>query len=188
MKHQENVKILAIALGLLSVVSCNKGTTGSDGPSPAPEKVAITGEYYEVRAGSVILYGWCNQKEEEGLSAVYGFEYSDTDLTTAARTVEATSGSKDPSNKYSCDLTYLKRDTKYYYRAYTKFNGITSYGDVKTFTLTLKPSCPAGAVDLGLSVCWATRNIGATNPEDYGGYYQWAGTQDVTSTGIYLDW
>ena len=29
------------------------------------------------------------------------------------------------------------------------------------------------AVDLGLSVKWANMNVGATSPEDYGGYYAW---------------
>lgn len=43
-------------------------------------------------------------------------------------------------------------------------------------------------VDLGLSVKWATCNVGASKPEDYGGYYQWAGTKDVISTSINLDW
>lgn len=42
-------------------------------------------------------------------------------------------------------------------------------------------------VDLGLSVVWATCNVGATKPEDYGGYYQWAGIKDVTDKSIYLD-
>lgn len=31
-------------------------------------------------------------------------------------------------------------------------------------------------VDLGLSVKWATCNIGARSPEEYGWYFQWAGT------------
>ncbi|MGM9792353.1 MAG: hypothetical protein ACI3Y4_08155 [Candidatus Cryptobacteroides sp.] len=44
------------------------------------------------------------------------------------------------------------------------------------------------AVDLGLSVKWADCNLGATKPEEYGGYYQWAGTVDVSDTSIYLDW
>lgn len=45
-------------------------------------------------------------------------------------------------------------------------------------------------VDLGLpsGIKWASFNLGATKPEEYGGYYQWAGTQDVTDTSIYLDW
>ncbi|MCQ2154086.1 MAG: DUF1566 domain-containing protein [Bacteroidales bacterium] len=52
-----------------------------------------------------------------------------------------------------------------------------------------KPAtCPDGAVDLGLSVYWATCNLDASKPEEYGGCYQWAGTEDVTSTSIYLDW
>ena len=43
-------------------------------------------------------------------------------------------------------------------------------------------------VDLGLSVKWATCNLGASKPTENGGYYQWAGTKDVSDTGIYLDW
>ena len=33
-----------------------------------------------------------------------------------------------------------------------------------------------GYVDLGLSVMWATCNVGASKPEDYGGYYAWGET------------
>ena len=29
------------------------------------------------------------------------------------------------------------------------------------------------AVDLGLSVLWATCNVGASSPEDYGDYFAW---------------
>lgn len=32
-------------------------------------------------------------------------------------------------------------------------------------------------VDLGLSVKWATMNVGATTPEDYGNYYAWGETK-----------
>ena len=41
-----------------------------------------------------------------------------------------------------------------------------------------------GYVDLGLSVKWATCNIGASKPEDYGEYYAWG---EVESKQIY-DW
>ena len=37
------------------------------------------------------------------------------------------------------------------------------------------------AVDLGLSVKWATCNVGATKPEDYGDYYAWGETTTKTS-------
>lgn len=32
-------------------------------------------------------------------------------------------------------------------------------------------------VDLGLSVKWATKNVGASSPSDYGGYYAWGETR-----------
>ena len=39
-----------------------------------------------------------------------------------------------------------------------------------------------------LSVKWANANLGASSPGDYGGYYQWAGTEDVSDTSIILKW
>ena len=33
-------------------------------------------------------------------------------------------------------------------------------------------------VDLGLSVCWAGWNVGASSPEEYGDYYAWGETID----------
>lgn len=36
-------------------------------------------------------------------------------------------------------------------------------------------------VDLGLSVKWATTNIGAKQPEDFGRYYAWGETKDKTT-------
>ena len=40
------------------------------------------------------------------------------------------------------------------------------------------------AVDLGLSVKWATCNVGATKPEEYGNYYAWG----ETTTKDYYYW
>ncbi len=40
------------------------------------------------------------------------------------------------------------------------------------------------AVDLGLSVKWACCNVGATKPEDYGGYYAWGETEEKSD----YDW
>ena len=37
-----------------------------------------------------------------------------------------------------------------------------------------------GYVDLGLSVKWATCNVGASSPEEYGGYYAWGETTTKT--------
>jgi hypothetical protein len=48
-----------------------------------------------------------------------------------------------------------------------------------------KPISTSGAVDLGLSVRWAAYNVGASSPEEYGGYYGWADpTGTKTSTNL----
>ena len=39
-------------------------------------------------------------------------------------------------------------------------------------------------VDLGLSVKWATQNVGASSPSDYGGYFAWGETRTKSS----YDW
>lgn len=47
-----------------------------------------------------------------------------------------------------------------------------------TNTTTVSPTTtlPDKAVDLGLSVLWSDRNVGASSPSDYGGYYAWGET------------
>lgn len=46
----------------------------------------------------------------------------------------------------------------------------------------LVPDTPADAIDLGLpsGTKWATCNIGANSPEEYGGYYAWGETEEKT--------
>ena len=44
-------------------------------------------------------------------------------------------------------------------------------------SITIIPMPPDdGAADMGLSVRWAARNVGAAHPEDYGNYYAWGET------------
>lgn len=51
------------------------------------------------------------------------------------------------------------------------------------------PSTPVPeAVDLGLSVKWASLNLGATKPEEYGDYYAWGETEPYYSSLDPLTW
>lgn len=43
------------------------------------------------------------------------------------------------------------------------------------------PSPIGEAIDLGLSVKWASFNVGATTPEEYGGYYAWGETEEKSA-------
>lgn len=93
---------------------------------------AITGECTDVDDESAKITGWCMLDGTEGLSVVFGIEYSATDLTTAAS--QSFAKEKDAEGKFICPISGLKAETKYYYRAFAYFNGAYYYGDVKTFT------------------------------------------------------
>ena len=59
-------------------------------------------------------------------------------------------------------------------------------GYMRQLGYNIRPVCPKEHeyVDLGMSVKWATCNVGATKPEEYGDYYAWGETEPKT---IY-DW
>lgn len=70
---------------------------------------------------------------------------------------------------FSCTLTSLNSGTTYYVCAYAVNCKGTSYGNQIRFTTFTTHSY----VDLGLSVKWATCNIGAETPEEYGEFFAW---------------
>lgn len=62
----------------------------------------------------------------------------------------------------------LEKNTRYYYAAYTYVNGQYRFGTTLSF---LTPD--EEWVDLGLSVYWASANVGGKKPSDTGNYYAW---------------
>ena len=76
-------------------------------------------------------------------------------------------------------ISGLKKSTKYYVRAYATNEKGTSYGEQKSFTTLDIPTINGYEyVDLGLpsGLKWATCNVGASSPEDYGDYFAWGET------------
>lgn len=71
-------------------------------------------------------------------------------------------------------LLGLTPNTTYYVKVYATNSEGTSYSEVVSFT-TLETPVECEYVDLGLpsGLKWATHNIGATTPEEYGNYYSW---------------
>lgn len=82
------------------------------------------------------------------------------------------------TGSYTCTMTNLTANTTYYVRAYAKNNAGTVYGSEISFT-TGNGSGSHNFVDLGLpsGLLWATCNVGADAPEDYGDYFAWGETQ-----------
>ena len=77
---------------------------------------------------------------------------------------------------FTSNLSNLEHNTTYYVRAYATNEVGTAYGEEVTFTTLLDPANGHEYVDLGLSVKWATCNVGANSPEEYGDYFAWGET------------
>ena len=75
---------------------------------------------------------------------------------------------------YSCMLLYLEEGTTYHVRAYAVNANGTYYGEELTFTTEARTYHEDHEyVDLGLSVKWATANIGEDMPQKAGDYFAW---------------
>ena len=91
--------------------------------------------------------------------------------------------SDDETNSFSVSFTGLLPSLTYYYAAYLKVNSEEFYGDTKSFTTE---DLETEFVDLGLSINWATINVGATSEEEAGGAYGYGdNTLFNTSTSVY---
>ncbi len=101
----------------------------------------------------------------------FGIRYATTEsgLETGLKERSTTVGT-DGTQSYN--LSGLQPNTTYYYEAYVVYNGSTNAGAVNTFK-TLPKFPIADAVDLGLSVKWASWNMGASSAYDYGSYIAW---------------
>ena len=100
-----------------------------------------------------------------------------TDANPTTSNTKITSGSGTGS--FTCNLTDLQKGTTYYARAYAVNEKGTAYGEVVSFT-TKKPTRGFENghewVDLGLSVKWATCNVGGVDKWDSGTYFAWGET------------
>ncbi len=76
----------------------------------------------------------------------------------------------------------LEEGVTYYVRAYATTADGTTYGNVRSFIPA--PAVSHDYVDLGLpsGTLWATCNVGADAPEDYGDYFAWG---EITPKDIY---
>ena len=84
-------------------------------------------------------------------------------------------------NDYSCEIYNLNSNTVYYVRAFVHTSMGDVYSDVFSFTTLPEGSgqeCGHSYIDLGLpsGVKWATCNVGASSPEEYGDYFAWGET------------
>lgn len=174
-------KLVFLSLIML-LISCSKGTEVSN-----PTDIIVTGTA-EVAEQSVTACGYLHLDASIRNTCQFGILYSkdknfQKDISILKNSVEL-----DSDNRFEVTLDEISSDTEYFYKAFLKYkSGSYQYGKVMTFKTAVFER-QAVAVDLGLSVFWAAFNVGANNPEEYGGYYQWGGLEDVNSTSMDLGW
>ena len=183
MKKMNLLKILPLVGCLAACLTVNS----CEGDEPAVEKnpnVAVTGKTTEIGGDYAIINGEVNLKEisENYASVEIGVEYSQYDDFSPKKRVTATNLS---GRDFSVEIFPLNPSTKYYYRTFvtvTTQSYLTTdyYGKILNFTTESKPETPTGRyVDLGLTsgTLWATMNVGAKKPEQYGNHYAWGETE-----------
>ncbi|MBO7651371.1 MAG: hypothetical protein J6S84_01470, partial [Bacteroidales bacterium] len=133
--------------------------------------IVATSSVSDISTTSATLHGSILSHGASDIT-VRGFEYG-TDEENLTEIVQSTDGTND----FSVSLTNLASNTTYYYRAYATNSDDTGYGEIKMFT-TNGIINDHEFVDLGLpsGTKWATCNVGASNPEDYGDYFAWGET------------
>jgi hypothetical protein len=125
-----------------------------------------------ITASSATLRGFVSSNGGTSITE-YGFIYG----TTEDNLSQNIHNSSLVIGDYSKELTGLSSYSTYYYKAYATNSAGTSYGEVRTFT-TAGTQNGHEWIDLGLpsGTLWATCNVGANSPEDYGDYFAWGET------------
>ena len=165
------IGLLGILMAALFFVGCEEEPIAVEQESNV--KLLETGEATYITPIGARLSGKIRANEDISCGIIYGTQSS----------LSNQEGKKAPlytSEDFSVDLVTLHPNTTYYYRAYATENGEYQYGEVRSFTT---PSLmEAGqAVDLGLSIRWASCDIGATIPEETGYRYAWGEANANTS-------
>ena len=130
-----------------------------------------TGSATSITSSSATLSGSVSGADQSlTCGIIYGTSFS---LSSSSGTKKSTTS----SGSYSISVTGLNDNTTYYYRAYAIVDGEYVYGEVRSFTTESSSTVTSGdAIDLGLSVKWASCNVGADSPEEYGDYFAWGET------------
>ena len=151
-------------------------------------QASVTAAVSDIKCKSATISSSLTVQSEGSFSKSAVLYYSNTENTVKGLKSNGTRKTLTlgEDGSYSATLSSLSSSTSYNYVAVAKVDDDEFVSATGNFT-TLAPPTPT-LVDLGLSVKWASFNLGASKPTEYGGYYQWAGTKDVSDTGIYLNW
>lgn len=98
------------------------------------------------------------------------------------------SSEMDETRHFTLTKDDLIPDTQYSFRAVARVGDNTFYGEMLSFKTDPLPVVEEDYVDLGLSVLWATCNLGASGPTEVGNYYFWGDPEPKSPTTTTSRW
>ena len=131
----------------------------------------------------------CSAVESERRQYKAGIEYSKSKIDMMSnprgkRALIYDAGISPNATTQTFGLSDLEMDTEYYYRTITMVGSHPAYGELQSFRTN--PYVPVyTGVDLGLpsGTIWATVNVGATDPWEYGDYFAWGEVEGQQQSG-----
>lgn len=153
-----------------------------------PTPIATTGGYSDVTTNSAIVECSFENVPEGGKCYVYLHWIDDWGY----KMDNSFSSSEGINKKITC--SGLTPATTYYYTATISYDGNEYNGEEKSFTTKGRNLCPdenhPHAIDLGLpsGTKWCCCNLGASRPEDCGGYYTWDEIQQLEEPWSVPEW
>ena len=159
----------------------NNGGNNNSGGGTNDKVTVITTTPQDIASTSAVCGGAVTVSEGMTLSEVGVCLGTGSTPTVGGDHVSA--GSVE--EQFTCTLSGLEPDTKYYVRAYALCGEKYYYGNAKNFTTLNNGGSYNGHdyVDLGLpsGTLWATCNVGANTPEGYGDYFAWGEIEPKTT-------
>ena len=194
-KTLKRLALLTVAM-IVGFTSCEddfgpEHDRGNNGGGGATEELATvtTNNVTSITANSAICGGNVSSDGGNTITA-RGICWSTSQKPT---TEDDATYSGTGIGSFTANITGLEAGTTYYVRAYAVNSKGTAYGTQKAFTTTTTGGGGGGAttgtinghdwVDLGLpsGLKWATCNVGASQPHEYGNYYAWGETTTKSS-------
>ena len=170
---KRSITLLASAVFLfLGSDKVSNGAGDDEDLNPGVKTLNVT----DISSSSATFNGKLNIPEQIAADFDFGFELCTSENFEEETTTHYTVGTylaSDMTFQYKVEYS-LKPLQTYYVRTYMLNSKCLYYGAVMRFqTSEFTPEY----VDLGLSVNWATCNVGAISPKGYGDYFAWGETE-----------
>lgn len=174
--------ILMVLFTSMTLISCGGDDEDATGGIVAgSDGVVTTGVARDVTYSTATITGTIDASflKDATSTCRFGISYGkDIDADDSKISTDEITGTT-----FTLPIEYLAFGTVYYYKAYVYSNGNYIYGSTHKFTTSKLTLTSGDAIDLGLpsGTKWASHNVGASDPEEFGDYFAWGETSTKSS-------